>query len=45
MAIDKRDVTFKSGDTFASGWFFLPEHAAAGARVPAVAMAHGVGAT
>jgi fermentation-respiration switch protein FrsA (DUF1100 family) len=45
MAIDKRDATFKSGDTFAAGWFFLPEHAASGDRVPAVAMAHGVGAT
>src|SRR6267378_3316004 len=45
MTIDKRDVTFKSGDSFAAGWFFLPEHATSGARVPAVAMAHGVGAT
>src|SRR5216684_7306751 len=44
MTIDKRDVTFKSGDTFAAGWFFLPEHATSGARVPAVAMAHGLGA-
>src|SRR5882762_1121433 len=45
MAIEKRDVSFKSGDSFAAGWFFLPEHATSGARVPAVAMAHGVGAT
>src|SRR5713101_9503418 len=44
MTIDKRDVTFKSGDTFAAGWFFLPEHATSEARVPAVAMAHGLGA-
>src|SRR5437762_3254115 len=44
MTIDKRDVTFKSGDTFAAAWFFLPEHATSEASVPAVAMAHGVGA-
>ena len=44
MIIDKRDVTFKSGDTFAAGWFFLPEHATSETRVPAVAMAHGLGA-
>src|SRR5437016_12754008 len=44
MPLDKRDVTFKSGDTFAAGWFFLPEHATSETRVPAVAMAHGLGA-
>jgi len=44
MTIDKRDVTFKSGDSFAAGWFFLPEHAGSGTAVPAVAMAHGIGA-
>ena len=44
MTIGKRDVTFKSGDTFAAGWFFLPEHATSEARVPTVAMAHGLGA-
>ena len=44
MTIDKRDVTFKSGDSFAAGWFFLPEDAGSGAAVPAVAMAHGIGA-
>ena len=45
MTIDRRDVTFKSGDSFAAGWLFLPENAGQGALVPAVAMAHGVGAT
>jgi dienelactone hydrolase len=44
MAISKRDVTFRSGDSFASGWFFLPEDAGSGAAAPAVAMAHGIGA-
>jgi hypothetical protein len=39
MAISKRDVTFRSGDSFAAGWFFLPEDAGSGAAVPAVAMA------
>jgi dienelactone hydrolase len=43
MSIEKRDVTFKSGDTFASGWLFLPEGASAKSRVPAVTMAHGLG--
>src|SRR5712672_1566582 len=44
MTIAKRDVTFKSGDTFVAGWFFLPELATSKAPLPAVAMAHGVGA-
>jgi fermentation-respiration switch protein FrsA (DUF1100 family) len=44
MTIDKRDVLFKSGDSFAAGWFFLPEDAGSGSTVPAVAMAHGIGA-
>jgi uncharacterized protein len=44
MSIKKRDVMFKSGETFAAAWLFLPEIAAPGARVPAVAMAHGLGA-
>jgi hypothetical protein len=44
MTISKHDVTFRSGDSFAAGWFFLPEDAASGAAVPAVAMAHGIGA-
>jgi dienelactone hydrolase len=45
MTIDRRDVAFKSGDSFAAGWLFLPENAGQGAPVPGVAMAHGVGAT
>jgi hypothetical protein len=44
MPIEKRDVMFKSGDTFAAAWFFVPEQAQSGVRAPAVAMAHGVGA-
>lgn len=44
MSIEKRDVMFKSGETFAAAWLFLPEAAAPDARVPAVAMAHGLGA-
>src|SRR5882757_10593518 len=44
MAIQKRDVMFKSGETFAAAWLFLPDQARSGARVPAVAMAHGLGA-
>src|SRR5258708_7115125 len=44
LAIEKRDVMFKSGETFVAAWLFLPVTAAPGARVPAVAMAHGLGA-
>ncbi len=44
MPIEKRDVMFKSGETFAAGWFFLPQPIRSSARVPAVAMAHGFGA-
>src|SRR3954468_610422 len=44
MLIAKRDVMFKSGEPFAAAWLFLPETAAPGARVSAVAMAHGLGA-
>jgi fermentation-respiration switch protein FrsA (DUF1100 family) len=44
MTIEKRAVTFRSGDTFAAGWLYLPEQARSGARVPALAMAHGLGA-
>jgi hypothetical protein len=25
MTIERRDVTFNSGDSFVTGWFFLPE--------------------
>ena len=45
MTIERRDVTFKSGDSYAAGWFFPPTEATADGPVPAVAMAHGVGAT
>src|SRR5260370_8453325 len=44
MTIQKRDVMFKSGETFAADWLFLPDQARSGGRVPAVAMAHGFGA-
>ncbi|HEX6655799.1 MAG TPA: alpha/beta fold hydrolase [Candidatus Limnocylindria bacterium] len=44
MAIEQRDVTFESGDTSAAAWLFVPEQSASGAQVPAVAMAHGLGA-
>jgi len=44
MPIEKRDVMFKSGESFAAAWLFLPKAAVPGARVPAVAMAHGLGA-
>ena len=44
MAIEKRDVTFKSADNLCAGWFLLPQRANADKRVPAIAMAHGVGA-
>jgi len=44
MTAQKRDVMFKSGETFAAAWLFLPGQAHSEARVPAVAMAHGVGA-
>jgi mono/diheme cytochrome c family protein len=44
MTIEKRDVVFKSGETIAAAWFFLPDGAEKGAPVPAVAMAHGTGA-
>jgi len=44
MTIEKRDVTFKSADNLRVAWFFLPQGVAAGTGVPAVAMAHGVGA-
>jgi dipeptidyl aminopeptidase/acylaminoacyl peptidase len=44
MTIEKRDVTFKSADNLCSGWFFLPQRGNADKPVPAIAMAHGVGA-
>jgi fermentation-respiration switch protein FrsA (DUF1100 family) len=42
MTVEKRDVTFRSGDSFAAGWFFLPERAP-DVRVPGVALAPGTG--
>lgn len=44
--VTRRDVTFRSGpgDTSVAGWFFLPPEARFTAPVPAVAMAHGLGA-
>ncbi len=44
MMIEKRDVTFESADNLCAGWFFLPQRANADERLPAIAMAHGVGA-
>jgi len=44
MPIEKRDVMFKSGETFSAAWFLVPERTHSGERVPAVAMAHGFGA-
>ena len=44
MKIQKRDVMFKSGETFAAGWLFLPDQSRSKGPVPAVAMAHGFGA-
>ena len=44
MPVEKRDVMFKTGETFAAAWFLLPEQTRSGERVPAVAMAHGFGA-
>src|SRR3989442_3332856 len=43
VPIEKRDVMFKSGETFAAAWLFLPEQARSGRLVAAVAMAHGIG--
>jgi fermentation-respiration switch protein FrsA (DUF1100 family) len=43
MTVERRDVTFRTGDSVAAGWFYLPAAAPAGVRVPAVAMAPGTG--
>jgi uncharacterized protein len=45
MAIQRRDIMFKSGDSYGSGWFYIAEDADSSTALPAVAMAHGVGAT
>lgn len=42
--VAKHDVMFGSGDSYVAGWLFLPEGAGEDAQVPAVAMAHGLGA-
>jgi uncharacterized protein len=44
MAIEKRDIVFPSGDNYCAAWLFLPDGASPSARVPGVAMAHGLGA-
>jgi uncharacterized protein len=43
MPIQKRDVMFKSGDSFAAGWLYLPEDGGSGAPIPGVALAPGTG--
>jgi fermentation-respiration switch protein FrsA (DUF1100 family) len=43
MSIEKRDVMFKRGETFTAAGLFLPATAEPSARVPAVAMAYGLG--
>jgi len=40
----KLDVTFDSEGSLCAGWFFVPDAASVNRRVPAVAMAHGLGA-
>jgi hypothetical protein len=44
MTVEKRDVMFKSGETFTAGWFPPPQPARSGERLHVVAMAHGFGA-
>ncbi|HMC36804.1 MAG TPA: alpha/beta hydrolase [Actinomycetota bacterium] len=44
MTIERRDITFPSGDSYAAAWLFLPDRGSSGAPAPAVAMAHGLGA-
>lgn len=40
----RREVQFRSGDSFCSAWLYLPE-TAAGEHVPMVVMGHGLGGT
>jgi hypothetical protein len=40
----RTDVRFKSGDDECAGWLYLPEQARDEAKLPAIAMAHGLGA-
>ena len=44
MPVARQNVTFTSGNASCSGWFFLPSDRTLGQRLPAVAMAHGMGA-
>jgi fermentation-respiration switch protein FrsA (DUF1100 family) len=44
MTVEKRDIVFPSGDSYCAAWLFLPDGASPTARVPGVAMAHGLGA-
>lgn len=43
MTVERRDVTFRTGESFVAGWFFLAI-SPPGARVPAVALAPAAGA-
>ena len=43
MTVERRDVTFRTGDGVAADSLFQPEHIAPGARPPAVALAPGTG--
>lgn len=44
MSVERRDITFTSAGAQCAGWFFLPSDRAPNSRLPAVAMAHGMGA-
>lgn len=44
MAFERLDIVFSSGDASCAGWFFLPVGDNVPGPVPAVAMAHGMGA-
>jgi fermentation-respiration switch protein FrsA (DUF1100 family) len=44
MTVERRDLTFPTGDSYAAAWLFLPDRGSSGAPAPAVAMAHGLGA-
>ncbi|MEV5848699.1 alpha/beta hydrolase [Streptomyces sp. NPDC051985] len=42
---ERRNVTFRSGDSYCAGWLYLPDGASADNPVPIVVMGHGFGAT
>lgn len=44
MTVERRNITFSSGHASCAGWFFLPAERSANVPLPAVAMAHGMGA-